>query len=235
MVADDAARKRSKRLERWGRPIASPWQRLRAWSNMLFVDHGIFRAAYSNTWRISDRAWRSAQPMPHHLRRFARAGGKSVVTLRGGQTFGSLPLEIEACRDLGLSFQAFVLRSRGLPSREELTALDILFRTLDYPVLFHCKSGADRAGLMAALYLALAEDHPVAQARKQLSPKYGHFKQSKTGVLDAFFDAYEADSRQDPKPLRVWIDTVYDPDRIAASFKASGFWNVVVDRILRRE
>jgi protein tyrosine/serine phosphatase len=26
---------------------------------------------------------------------------------------------------------------------------------LEYPVLFHCKSGADRAGMMAALFLVL--------------------------------------------------------------------------------
>ena len=52
--------------------------------------------------------------------------------------------------------------------------------------MMHCKSGADRAGLMAALYLLIAKQ-PAREAVKQLTWKYGHVKQAKTGVLDAFF------------------------------------------------
>ena len=34
----------------------------------------------------------------------------------------------------------------------DLTRARELFRTIEYPVLIHCKSGADRAGMMAVLY-----------------------------------------------------------------------------------
>ncbi|MEM6905402.1 MAG: hypothetical protein AAF568_05870, partial [Pseudomonadota bacterium] len=63
---------RTRRLNRWKGPIRSPGHRLRAWVNMLLVDHGILRLFYNNEHRISPRAWRSAQPFPHHIRRFAR-------------------------------------------------------------------------------------------------------------------------------------------------------------------
>jgi protein tyrosine/serine phosphatase len=36
-------------------------------------------------------------------------------------------------------------------------------------MLIHRKSGADRAGLMSALYLDLKEGVPMAQAKRQLS------------------------------------------------------------------
>ena len=52
---------------------------------------------------------------------------------------------------------------------------------LEYPVLVHCKSGADRAGLFAALFLILREGATVAEAREELSPRYGHFRHAKTG------------------------------------------------------
>ena len=40
----------------------------------------------------------------------------------------------------------------------------------------HCKSGADRAGLMSALYLILNQNVPVDKAKDQLSFKYLHLK-----------------------------------------------------------
>ena len=158
-----------------------------------------------------------------------------MVTLRGGQTFGSLPLERETCEAEGLAFRSFVLRSRGLPSRKELVELRDLIGTLEEPVLFHCKSGADRAGLMAALWLTLAENRPVAEARRQLSLKFGHIRQSKTGVLDAFFDTYEREGAAKGMDLASWIDTGYDPDEITERFRSSGWARVLVDRILKRE
>jgi len=220
---------------RWHRPLATHWDRFSAWMNMLFVDHGIFRAIWSNTWTVSDNAWRSSQPLPHLLRRFARAGGRTVVTLRGGQTFGSFPLEIEACEKSGMILRSFVLRSRGLPSREHIMSMKGFFESIEYPVLFHCKSGADRAGLMAAIYLVFAEGRLVSEARRQLGLKFGHIRLSKTGVLDALFDAYQADTANTPISLEEWIETRYDPETITNSFHASGFWSLVVDKVLRRE
>ena len=227
-------RRRARRVARWQRPLETRWDRLRAWTNMLVVDHGLFRYAYLNLHPVGERAWRSAQPAPHHIRAFARRGGRSVVSLRGGQFFGSLPLEREACARSGLAFHNFVLRSRSLPSRDELRAAMRLFETLDYPVLFHCKSGADRAGFMAALYLVLAEGRPVAEARRQLSWRFGHVRHGPTGVLDAFFDAYERETRG-RVPLAEWIERGYDREGVIRSHRATRLGRLLSDRLLRRE
>ena len=202
---------------------------------MILVDHGFFRMAYLNLHQVSPQAWRSAQPTPYQLRALAGRGLRSVVSLRGGQSFGSLPLEIEACRAAGLHFETFVMRSRALPTVDEVRALTALFQRLEYPVLFHCKAGADRAGMMAALYLVLHEGCTVAEARRQLHLRFGHVRQGKTGVLGAFFDAYERDQPDGAMPLAEWVETRYDQKAITKAFRPLRIGVFVTDRLLRRE
>ncbi len=202
---------------------------------MFFVDHGFIRMVYLNLHRISGRAWRSAQPLPYQIRRLARRGLRTVISLRGGQSFGSLPLEIEACKDLGVHFETFVMRSRAIPTAAEIRDMKALFDRLEYPVLFHCKSGADRAGMMAALYLVLHEGLPVAEARRQLHLRFGHVRHGKTGVLGAFFDAYERDQPDGKMPLMEWVETRYDPQAITESFQPLRVGLFVTDKLLRRE
>ena len=114
-----------------------------------------------------------------------------------------------------------IIRSRTLPSRDELRTVARFFESMQRPVMLHCKSGADRSGFASALYLMLAENRPAAEARKQLALKYGHNCHSRTGVLDAFFDAYERDTATRPMPLLEWVETLYDPESITAGFRHS--------------
>lgn len=224
---------RARRIDRWRRPLTTRRDRAAAWFNMLFADHGLVRLIYPNRHRIGGRAWRSAQPLPHQIRRFARAGGRTVISLRGGQSFGSLPLEREACAKAGLAFHTLVLRSRGLPTAERLAEAADLLARIEYPVLFHCKSGADRAGFMAAFYRILVERRPVAEARRALSLRYGHVRQGPTGVLDAFFDAYEAEGAD--LSLMEWVATRYDPAAVAARHREARWGRWLTDRVLARE
>ena len=228
--------RRMARIARFEQPIAGPGARAMAWANMLLVDHGVFRMAYLNRHRVGAGAlWRSAQPGPHQLARFQREGVRTIITLRGGREHGSWPLEREACERHGLTLVEFVLRSREAPSRETILAAKAFFAGVAYPAVMHCKSGADRAGLGAALYLILNEGRPVREAARQLSPRYGHFRFAKTGILDAFFDLYLTEGEPKGLDFLTWVETVYDPERLKRDFKP-GFWSdVFVDRLIRRE
>ncbi len=203
--------------------------------DMLLVDHGIFRLVYPNCHRISDRAWRSAQPAPHHIARFARAGIRTIVNLRGERECGSYWLEVEACARHGLKLVNFQIRSRAAPAREELAGAKRLFQEIEYPMLMHCKSGADRAGLMSVLYRFLHEGVPLKEAKRELSLKYGHIRQADTGILDYFFEKYLEDSAIRPMPFFQWVETVYDPDELKRTFHSKGWANRLVDSVLRRE
>lgn len=202
---------------------------------MLVADHGILRLVYPNYHWLSPRAARSAQPSPGLIRRFAREGGRTVVSLRGGLMFGSLPLEIEACAAAGLAFRRIQVRSRGLPSRDEFALIVRTMREVAPPVLYHCKSGADRAGFVSVLHMHLIEGQPLEQALSQLSLRYGHVRQARTGILDAFFETYAAETAGTGVGLEAWVATRYDPGAIRAAFGSRGWANWLVDRVLRRE
>jgi hypothetical protein len=74
------------RTPAWARRMFGPvlW-----YFDMLVIDHGTFRLFYVNQHRLGDRAWRSAQPMPHHIRALKRRGLRTVINLRGERLCGS--------------------------------------------------------------------------------------------------------------------------------------------------
>jgi len=203
--------------------------------DLLAIDHGIFRFAYLNLHEVAPGVWRSAQPGPRNIRRLAKRGLKTVVNLRGERDCGSFRLEQQACDRYGVRLINFKLQSRGAPRVEKIHEAAELFERIEYPVLLHCKSGADRVGLMSALYLLLREGHSVEEAARQLSLRFGHFRQADTGVLDHFLESYRADNAREPIPFMRWVDERYNRKQVAASFRAKGTTNFIVNRLLKRE
>ena len=122
--------------------------------------------AYLNAHQVTPRLWRAAQPAPTQIAHFARKGVKTIVNLRGGREHGSWPLQREACERHGVTLIDFVLRSRGAPDRETILGAKAFFASLPEPALVHCKSGADRAGFFAALYLLVHENRPLDEAMR---------------------------------------------------------------------
>jgi uncharacterized protein (TIGR01244 family) len=211
-----------KRARRWDSPDLDLRDRAAVWLDMVFGDHGALRAIYLTLLRIDDEAFRSAQPLPSQIRRMAKMGIRTVVSLRGGRAFGSWPLERRACEAAGITLMQAPVRARELPSRDTLLALAELFEAIAYPVLFHCKSGSDRTGLVAALYLIIRRGRPVAEARRQLDLRFGHLSFTRAGVLGALFDAYERDGGG--RPFLEWVRDDYDPIAIHNDFRPDGLW-----------
>jgi protein tyrosine/serine phosphatase len=205
------------------------------YADMLLVDHGVFRLFYLNRHRLGAQAWRSAQPAPHQIARIAALGVRTVVNLRGPRVCGSYWLEQRACAHHGMKLVDFQVRSRAAPSRDEIRAARNLLESVDYPILMHCKSGADRAGLMSVLYRIVHEGAPVAEAKAELGLRYGHIRHADTGILDYFFERYLADNARSPMSFFDWVERVYDPDELKASFKASRWASFLTNSVLRRE
>ncbi|ATE62301.1 fused DSP-PTPase phosphatase/NAD kinase-like protein [Thauera sinica] len=210
--------------------------RLKAWLNMHLVDHGLVRSIYNNFYHLGGGMYRSSQPSPAQIRRYHRRYGlKTILNLRGESPYGSYPLEREACAELGIELVDLTLFSRAPPSRARIHALKDTFERIGYPALMHCKSGADRAGMAAALYRILHLGHPVEDAMAELHWKYGHFKRARTGVQDFFLASYLAHARQTPIGFMEWVDTVYDERALKTQFRADGWSSLLVDKVLHRE
>ncbi|WP_420391329.1 fused DSP-PTPase phosphatase/NAD kinase-like protein [Acuticoccus sp.] len=212
--------RRHARATRWQQPIASAADRRAAWASLMLADHGVLRLLYRNRHRVTDRLWRSAQPSPGDIAWAARAGIATVLSVRA-EGFGGDPLEREACRRQGLAFERLVLQSRAAPTREALTVAIALMPRLATPVLVHCKSGADRAGLATALWLIVVEGRTVAEAKRQLALRYGHVRRARTGILDAFLDDYAATGEARGIAFADWVRTVYDRQALKARFRSS--------------
>jgi len=212
--------------------------RLLAYLDMHLVDHGMIRAVYNNFYGLGGGMYRLSQPSPAQLARYKeQLGIRTVINLRGDNTFGSYVLEAEACARLGIAMVDHRLFSRRLPSVEDVLGTRDLFERIAYPALMHCKSGADRAGLGATLYRHFRMGEPIAQIR-QLHWKFGHFQFGNTGSLNYFFGRYIADNAREPMAFVDWVQTRYDFDGMTADFNRQrrsrlGSW--FVDTFLRRE
>jgi protein tyrosine/serine phosphatase len=99
----------------------------------------------------------------------------------------------------------------------------------------HCKSGADRAGVAAVLYKHFKMGLPISDAVEQLSLKYLHVRQGKTGMIDFFFATYLEETKSSGKPFLQWVDEDYEQERVKNAFVGQWWANILVDRILRRE
>lgn len=144
--------------------------RLLAYLDMIFVDHGIFRVIYNNLHALPGGLYRSSQPSPGQIRKYQRKLGiKTIINLRGADATRRYALEAEACRRLGITLVDFKgILSRSAPEVEHIERIRALFENIEYPVLIHCKSGADRAGFAAALYRIFHLGEPVAGAIREL-------------------------------------------------------------------
>ncbi len=209
--------------------------RLAAWRDSLLVDHGIFRTVWSNfAVVLPGRVYRCNHPTPARLSELAsRYRLRTVVNLRGQRRCGSDALSRQATRQLGLVHLDMAFESRGAPHRDRILRFEALYRDLAFPVLMHCKSGADRAGLAAGLVL-LFEGAPAAEALGQLSWRFGHFNRSRTGILDAFFLRYQREAEGRLSFLD-WVRDEYDEAALKRDFVAGRLSSFVNDSLLRRE
>lgn len=216
--------------------IKTPWQRIKAHFEFWIIDHEFVRAIYRNVHKINEQAFRSAHPSPGFIKKMQKEEGlKTIINLRGKNQTGQYMLEREACEELGVKLISTPLSSRDAPSKERLLNLFKAFDEAELPVLFHCKSGADRAGVGSALYQFYKHDIPLDESR-QLRPSYGHFKSSETGVLDHFIETWKQYHQKKPEVSFLdWVKNDYNPDEVNETFHASRLGNILVNKILRRE
>jgi protein tyrosine/serine phosphatase len=100
----------------------------------------------------------------------------------------------------------------------------------------HCKSGADRAGIMAVLYKHFRQGQSIREALDQLSPRYLHVRAGLTGVLDYIFERYLEEGEPQGLSFTDWVTSpAYDSVRLKAEFRAQWWGKLLTDRLLRRE
>ena len=198
--------------------LSTPAGRFRARWDYVWKDHAFLRRWFMNAHWLGPDLVRTNQPSPRQLAYWKTQGIRTVINLRGARDEAYYALEKAACARLGLTLIDAPLDSRDPPQKDRVHRARELFRTIEYPVLIHCKSGADRAGMMAVFYRHFHLGEPISEAIRQLDKKY--LKEVEpTGV--SFID---------------WVDSdAYDPKAIRAEFKAGWWGTVLTEKLLKRE
>ena len=219
-MMDNLRRKERKFRNSFGHDITTPHERRKSRFHVNWLDHGILRSFWHNFSLVAPGVYRSNHPDHSRFAAYKARGIKTVLNLRGAAQQPHYLFEQESCDKLGLTLVDLKLSARQAPPREMLLKVIDTFGTMEKPVLIHCKSGADRTGLVAALYLMICENRPLDEALDQLSFRYLHIRRSATGILDHFFETYRARNAHAPIGIVDWIRDEYDAEALTASFKA---------------
>jgi protein tyrosine/serine phosphatase len=135
-------------------------------------------------------AYRSAQldrdELEHYIKKY---NIRSVVNLRGKNPDATWYIEeIKVSVEQNAAHYDISLSAFQEPTKEDVQKLLEIFKSAPRPLLIHCQAGADRSGLVAAMWKVAVDKEPKSEAGKQLSILYGHIPIGKTSAMDHFFE-----------------------------------------------
>lgn len=186
---------------------------------------------------IPGKVYRRAQPTGRDVELLAKKLGiRTIVNLRGCcDPFEWYLEESRATHQLGINQADIPLSAGRLPPTHEIRQVVEVLERSDYPILLHCKRGADRTGLVAVIAKLLLTDESLAEGLRQLRPRYAHVAIGRPAYLDQFFELYAewlgqqrvAHSRD---VFRRWLLEEYCPAECRARIEALEVPAVIADR-----
>lgn len=139
---------------------------------------------------IPNKVYRSAQLPEQVLRNVIQSKQiKTIINLRGANPNKKwYQDEFNLSQQMNIKHYDITLSSHLLPSKQRLQKLVYLLMTEQRPILVHCLSGSDRAGLASAIALILNGKQSLKDAEQQFSWKY--FVTSKDSIGKQVFFHY---------------------------------------------
>jgi protein tyrosine/serine phosphatase len=154
-------------------------------------------AGVPNLHRISDYLYRSEQPTAEGFKNLEKLGIRTVINLR---YFND---DEEEARGTNLRLMRVKILTWRAGDDHVIEVMRMLRQKENGPFLIHCQHGADRTGLMSAMYRVLEENWTPQDALAELvDGGYGFHKMWK--------NIKKYVSSVDPVKLRAAIDSVTD-------------------------
>lgn len=177
----------------------------------------LHRPLFRGNWGVVDagRFYRSGQPGGDLAERVAKYGLRSIINLRGGSPADAFYRdEVNTSARLGIDFYDLPLSAGRRPTKAELKAIIECIDRCQYPALVHCKWGADRTGMVCALYRMVKLGDPPEEAAREFSLSHLHIPIGGPERLHAPFAEYaqwlaERGLVHTPERFRVWVDQDY--------------------------
>jgi len=164
---------------------------------------------------IEGRIYRSGQLSENTLKNLiAEKNIKSILNLRGeGDNLEWYTREKKIAEENHVKLYNVGISSNELTECGKLINILDIVLTSERPLLVHCKRGVDRTGMVSALALAIEENPPLSELRKQFSFRYGVLPFSGS-IGPYFFSLYEqwlnkTNKTHDKDNLVYWIRNEY--------------------------
>jgi len=116
----------------------------------------------SNLHRISPTLYRSEQPTALGMQNLEKLGVRTVINLRA---FNDDDEEVEGT---SLRTERIKILTWRIDDKHVIEVMRMLRKTENAPFLIHCQHGADRTGLMSAMYRMLEQGWTADDALKEL-------------------------------------------------------------------
>jgi protein tyrosine/serine phosphatase len=161
---------------------------------LLSASYFVYTEKQVNFHAITEgKAYRSAQMDRDELEYYIKKYNiKSILNLRGENPDASwYREELEVSAKQNVKHYDIALSASREPTDKDVQRLMKIFKSAPRPILIHCKGGADRSGLVAAMWKVIVDKQPKSEAGKQLSILYGHNPIGKTSAMDHFFENWK--------------------------------------------
>ncbi|MGD0585921.1 MAG: dual specificity protein phosphatase family protein [Oryzomonas sp.] len=114
---------------------------------------------------------------------------RSILNLRGKDLLENWYIdELKISEECNVIHYDVSLSAYAEPTKEETQILMNIIKAAPRPILIHCQAGADRTGLVAAMWKVIVDKESKGEASKQLSILYGHLPLGPAFAMDQFFN-----------------------------------------------
>ena len=129
----------------------------------------IDKPGLENFHRVSETLYRGAQPTAEGMKQLEAMGIKTVVNLRRHHS------DSEILRGLDMACEDIPTSAYGMTSEAVVKFLRIATDKSRAPVFVHCRHGADRTGVMCAVYRIVVHGWTKAEAIHEMAEGgFGH-------------------------------------------------------------
>ena len=116
-----------------------------------------------NLHKVSDSLYRSAQPSAEGMANLKAMGIETIVNLR------SFHSDRDEIGNLGLAYEHIFMKTWHPEEEDAIGFLQIVTNPKRIPVLVHCQHGADRTGIMCAIYRVAVQNWKKEEALREMT------------------------------------------------------------------
>jgi protein tyrosine/serine phosphatase len=121
-----------------------------------------------NLYKINDNLYRSAQPTKQGMKNLKKLGIKTIINLR------ALHSDTDEISGTGLLDEELSVKTWHIEDEDVIRVLRIIRKKENSPFLIHCQHGADRTGVMSAMYRIVEQGWSKDEAiREMVDGGYG--------------------------------------------------------------